>query len=100
MSLEDLLVDLSGLSDEEAERKGLEMYESIYMQRGKTGLLTDPIGETVIFHLDRYGHAFRTSSDRVRRPYAKDKVDRSRIERIKWIKELIEGRVPDRKSVV
>lgn len=45
------------------------------------------------FFDDRYFHGFRTSKDRARRAYAKDKVAVDRIERIQWIRPILEGQV-------
>lgn len=50
-------------------------------------------GQLVIFHKDRFDHAFYTSKDRARRPYDKDVVDMKRVIRARWIHALITGGV-------
>lgn len=94
MTLDDLLINLDGLTDEDAEACGQALYAEIYLTHGHAGYIQDAKGETIVFHRDRYLHAFRTASDRSRNPYGKDKVARDRIERIRWILEVIQGRVP------
>ena len=93
MTLEELLINLDGLSDDAAEARGQALYEEIYLTEHHAGYIQDAKGETIVFHRDRYQHAFRTASNRSRNPYGKDKVARDRIERIKWILEVIQGRV-------
>ena len=52
-------------------------------------------GGTVSFFMDRWEkHASRTSSDRVKHPYAKDRIALDRIARVRWIKEVLAGNVP------
>lgn len=107
MDLESLKVDLSGLSDEEAEQRGLDLFLSEFFEegtfRGEFGLHD---GQKVVVFQDRYEHAFKTSKDRSRRPYAKDEIARNRIERVRWIKPALQGKisgtecwlVPDRRK--
>ncbi len=94
MGLTELLVDLEDLSDDEAEERGRELYAELYLTKGRVGVLSLHKGGEVVFFEDRYYHAFRTSSDRIRNPYSKAKVARDRIERIRWIKAILEGDVP------
>lgn len=92
--LDDLWLDLSALSDEEAEARGAELFQQEFITRhGRPGTLVAHDGEQVKFFADRYHHAFHTSHNRARHVYAKDKVAVDRIERIRWIKPIIEGRV-------
>jgi len=94
MGLENLLLNLNGLSDEEAEVLGRNEYQALYLNRGKVGVMELYRGGEVIFHEDRYEHAFRSSPDRIRNPYSKAKVAKDRIERIRWIQAILQGRVP------
>jgi hypothetical protein len=89
MSLEDLLFDISDLSDEEAFDEGRRIYEDEYA--GADIHLYN--GDKVIFHKDRYDHAFMTSRDRARNPYSKKIIALDRIEKIRWIKEVLAGNV-------
>jgi hypothetical protein len=94
MRLDELLLNLDGLSDEEAEELGRREYRELYLNRGKFGVLELYKGGEVVFHEDRYEHAFRSSPNRIRNPYSKAKVARDRIERIRWIRAIIQGEVP------
>jgi hypothetical protein len=94
MTLDELLISLEGLTDEEADERGRREYSSVYLNRGKFGVMQLFKGDEVVFHGDRYEHAFRTSPDRIRNHYSKTKVARDRIERMRWIKAVIQGEVP------
>ncbi len=95
--LRSLLVDLSCLSDEDAEQTVLELYLELYTSkethRGRVGELLTHDNQKVVFFEDRFYHAFRTSPDKINRPYGKLEFDRKRGERVRWIGELIEGKV-------
>jgi hypothetical protein len=89
------LIDLSGMSDEEAFAFGIEAYRAEFINQSQSrGQLSCHDGMPVVFWIDRYDHAFRTSSDRIRRPYGKDIVARRRIERLNWIRALITCSMP------
>lgn len=91
-----LLVDISALNDFEAEAEGERCYQREFITRnGKSGTVTAHDGAEVKFFANRYHHAVHTSHDRARQAYAKNKVARDRIERLRWIKPLLEGRVAD-----
>ena len=92
---EDLLLDLSGKTDDEAAAFGERQYRELYLQRGRTGSLQTHDGELVLFFEDRYHHAFHTSNNRAKHAYSKAKVASDRIERLAWIGPMIEGRFPD-----
>ena len=51
-------------------------------------------GERVIFHENRFDHAFFTSTRIEQYPDLKDRLDDSRVARLRWIGEVIAGRVP------
>ena len=94
MRLEELLINLDGLSDEEAEDLGRHEYRDLYLNRGKIGVLELYKGGEVVFHENRYEHAFRTSQDHRGNPYSKTVVARDRIEKMRWIRAIIAGEVP------
>src|ERR1700733_14835124 len=94
--LETLWQDLSALSEDEAEKHGESLYhEEFITQQGRSGMLTAHDGETVKFFSDRCHHATHTSKDRARQAYSKDKIALDRIERLLWIKPIIEGKVAE-----
>lgn len=95
--LKSLLLDLSGLSDEQARIKTCEEYNRLYMDRHT---YTCMIGErkthdnqTVIFYEDRFEHAFNTSIEGAYSQLKKDKFDRNRAVRVRWIDEVIQGNI-------
>lgn len=94
-NLDDLLLDLSGFaSDEEIYEFGEKIYGKEFLNyNGRSGQIITHDQEPVKFFGDRYFHAFRTSKDRARLPYDKSVVAVDRIQRIYWIKPLIEGRI-------
>ena len=84
------LVDLSGLSDDDAYELGETLYSKTFLnQSARRGELLTHDGMPLIFWAERYDHAFKTSSDRIRRAHDKDKVARTRIERFHWILKLL-----------
>ena len=88
-TLSSLLLDLSNLSDEEAEEKTFQEYIRLYMDRethkGKIGVRKTHDGEDVIFYEDRFTHAFYTSLEGLYSQFKKDKFDKERAVRIRWI---------------
>lgn len=95
VDLNSLLLSFDGLSSEAAFEEGRKIYMEIFAVRGSRGRLFMEDGAEIVFYADRYDHAFRTSSDRARRAYSKSEVAIPRIERIRWIREILEGRVPN-----
>lgn len=95
--LASLLLDLAGLSDEEAEELTYQEYVKLYMdrqtRRGMIGERQTHDGEPVIFYEDRFHHAFFTASDKITRPYAKNRFDRVRASRVRWIGGIIRGNI-------
>ena len=93
--LRSLLLDLSGLSDEEAKIVTRREYINLYMDRQtRTCLIGVRIthdNQRVIFYEDRFEHAFSTSFERAYSQMKKDKFDRSRAARIRWIGQVIQG---------
>jgi len=94
VELESLKVNLAGLADDEAAREGLRLYAQEFFPNGEfRSTLSLHDGQPVVFFQDRYEHAFQTSPDRVRHPYSKSRVAVERIERMKWIKPVLQGKV-------
>ena len=93
--LKSLLVDLSGLTIEEREARGRELYAELYLNRGHFGLHRTHDDEMLIFHQRQFDHAFFTTSDRYCHPDNKDVLRPVSVERIRWIGELVAGRVPN-----
>jgi hypothetical protein len=95
--LSSLLLDLTSLSDEEAERVTYQEYVKLYMDRRThremIGERRTHDGKAAVFYSDRFDHAFFTTSHRISRPRAKDKFDRNRASRVRWIGKVIEGEI-------
>lgn len=91
--LSSLLVDLSGMDAEEVEREGLRIWADVYLFSGNVGCLRAHDGQDVLFFAEAFSHAFYSSPERMRRPFAKTDISRERVERIHWIAALISGRV-------
>ena len=84
-------ISLKGTSDDEIFEFGRNVYSTTYLnQTQQRGELKSHDNQTIVFFADRYDHAFRTSPDRARRAYDKSKVALDRIERIIWIKEILQ----------
>ena len=94
MDLGGLLLDLGGMGDDDIEALARDWYDRLYVTSGQCGFHTCHDGEEVVFWRDRFEHAFFTSSNWARYPDRKDRLARDRIERIRWIGEVIAGRVP------
>ena len=95
--LASLLIDLSETSDEEANRLVFEKYVELYLDATtascRVGVRETHDGEPVVFFEDRFDHAFFTSGQKTSRPYAKDRFDRRRGERVAWIGPVIAGTI-------
>lgn len=96
-ALASLLLDLSNLSDEQAEQKTYEEYIHLYMDHkthtGLVGQRQTHDGQPVMFYDDRFSHAFFTSANKASRRYNKDQFQRDRGSRIRWIGEIIKGNI-------
>jgi len=88
-----LLIDLGGMTDDEAVEATRSIWENEYLQKetrsGKIGVWPAHDNVDVIFHDDRFFHAFYKSKNRSRYPDDKSVFDRERASRIRWIKEVI-----------
>lgn len=94
MDLNDLIVSIERLEVAEIEDIARRLYREIYVTSGRYGICKAHDGESVYFWEDRFEHAFYTSSNRIRYPDRKDKLDLERVKRIRWIKEIIAGQIP------
>lgn len=90
-----LLIGCSDLSDDEVEALGYRWWTDVYTKQGRVHVLGAHDGQDVYFFPDRFGHAFFTSSNPARRSDAKDRLDRARVERIRWIGVVIAGEILD-----
>lgn len=91
MDLNDLTVSINGLEIAEIEDLARRLYREIYVTSGRYGVFEAHDGESVYFWEDRFEHAFYTSSNRIRYPDRKDRLDLERVKRMRWIKEIIRG---------
>lgn len=95
-TLASLLLDLTGLSNEEAEEKTYQEYIRLYTdtqtKSGRRGELTLHDGEKAVFFEDRFEHAFFTSAYKTYRKYNKGAFDEKRAIRIRWIREILTGK--------
>lgn len=93
-SLSDLLVSIEGMDLEAMAIMGRDLYRELYLHQGHFGLHETHDRQVLIFHADRFDHAFYTTSDRICHPERKDVLRQGSIARIRWIAELVAGRVP------
>lgn len=88
-----LLIDLSGLDDNEAELATLDKYAALYLDKGRApkrlGVRTTHDGEEVLFYEDRFPHAFSATVSWC----TKGAFDRTRGERVAWIGPVIAGEI-------
>ncbi len=88
-----LLIDCSELDDDDVEALGRSWWIREYTNDGSVRVLHAHDGEDVYFFPDRFKHAFYTSSDPARHQDGKDRLDRRRVERVRWIGAVIAGQV-------
>lgn len=93
LDLNSLLLPLHGLTLQEKEAVGRDLYAKLYLTSQVFGIHGLHDGQEVIFHVRQFDHAFFTSPDLRNYPNRKDKLDEHRVERVRWIAELISGRV-------
>jgi hypothetical protein len=93
VDLGSLILDLTGLDDTQVEALGREHYSAAYIDEGSRGIRLAHDEETVLFHKGRFDHAFFVSKD-WRFSDEKGRIDTQRVERVRWIGEIIRGNVP------
>ncbi|HEV56629.1 MAG TPA: hypothetical protein ENN87_03920 [Phycisphaerales bacterium] len=96
--LQTLLLNIEDLSDAEAEklasRAYLEDYTDYDTHSGRRGERVTHDNQSVVFYEDRFEHAFFTTADKVNRPFNKSQFVRDRASRVRWIGEIIAGKLP------
>lgn len=94
VNLSELILTLEAADDDDLDDIGIGLYEECFLNRSDDfGMLLTHDGLNLKFFGDRYHHAFHTSPNRARQAYSKAKVSLERVERIKWVQPIVEGRV-------
>jgi hypothetical protein len=93
VDLQTLLLNLDGLTDVEVENQGRSLYLSLYARGPGQSNIVAFDGSEVLFFDDRFEHAFFTTTDKVARKEAKNRIARERVARIHWIGPVIRGEV-------
>lgn len=89
------IIDLPEMDEKELRDFAFRRYKDLYLDRGHIGILEAHDGQEVFFFERQFEHAFMTSSDRTRRPYAKDVLAGERVIRMSWIGPIVRGEVPE-----
>ena len=95
MDLNSLLISTNGLSINDIEKMARDLYKDLYLfPNKKHGIMQAHDNEEVYFAENRFKHAFYSTNDKPQEfSISKDKLAIERIERIRWIRELIAGKV-------
>jgi hypothetical protein len=88
VDLKSLLLNLDGMAVADASELGAKLYDQIYITSPRRGIHKTHDGEDVYFWFDRFTHAFHNDK-------AKTVLDKGRVARIRWIKEIVEGNAPE-----
>lgn len=85
-----LLLNTAGLTPKQLEDTGRARYEQLFIANKHFGIHELHDKTKVIFHKNRFDHAFFSSTD----IHSKDKncIDENRIKRINWIQPLMSGK--------
>lgn len=94
LNIDDLLVDLSEVPESDLEVFARNLYGELYINSGNYGLHKCHDGEDVKFWASRFDHAFFAPKN-WHLTTQKQILDKRRVERMKWIGELICGNVPN-----
>lgn len=89
IDLNSLLLDFEETEAEALADEGRRKYGELYTNKGSVGVHRVHDDEYCTFFLNRYYHAFFTTSDR-NNPNLKDLLDVARLRRMKWIKVVME----------
>lgn len=92
-NLNDLLLNLYGMSNASMEELGRDLYSRVYLNQGHFGLHKTHDGELLIYFQSQFEHAFFTTSDRRYFKEGKDILRPPSIARIHWIGEVVAGNV-------
>lgn len=87
------MLDFSQVEDEDLAAKGREAYRNLYLNKGKVGVHLSHDQEDVVFHEDRFDHAFYAKRDKWSLAKDRSMPDESRLERMPWIGPLIAGAI-------
>lgn len=94
VNLDDLLLNFSDLTEQQIEYQSRKAYRETYITSGNFGLHKTHDGDNVKFWESRFEHAFyRPKNFHVSN--VKAVLDKPRVERIMWIKEVIGGKIPN-----
>ena len=94
LDLESLLLDLTGMSDEAVKEVGLKYYLDLFLQNSRFGLHSLHDGEQVYFSRGSFKHAFY-KAENWQITKRKNRVDLRRVERIRWILPILQGKIPN-----
>jgi hypothetical protein len=95
MNLQNLLLNLDGLSDEEVEKLGSDTYKEVYITERTRGIIEAHDGDQVFFWSGRFSHAFYKATNWQTYNTQKNSIDRARVASMRWIKEFLSGNVPN-----
>jgi len=95
VNLDSLLEDYWGLDDAQMQARAISIYQACYITSGAYGLHPTHDNDTVVFWSDRFAHAFFNKDKAAHFYGAKKVLDVERIERIRWIGEVVRGNVPN-----
>lgn len=93
VNLDAILLLTDGLADSQIESSARSIYSSTFLGGKNVGTSQCHDGSLVLFFADQFEHAFYTSSNRSRYPDKKDIIALERVQRINWVKPVIEGKV-------
>lgn len=90
-----LLMPTDGLTDAELEALGRELHATYCVAPARAEQVTTHDGLSVRIYPDEedFTHAFFTAASKHHRGWAKDVIDRLRVERARWIVPVIGGHV-------
>lgn len=88
-----LLVNVSGKDNDEVVQVGRKHYEETFITGVRKGIHKTHDDEDVYFWQQRFNHAFFITNRSTR--LKEEIVDKTRVARVKWIKPLISGNVPE-----
>ena len=90
INLRERLITPTSQDESQLESVCRKEFECI-VERAKCGILLTHDGIRVRVFSDRFDHAFRTAQDWCANPSAKDKLDRERLVRVRWIEPVVGG---------
>lgn len=94
MELTKLLTSWNSSAEAEIISECEAIYRELYLSNSTFGIQQLHDGESALFHIRTFNHAFYTSSKGPPYDGRKDKFDPVRAARVRWIKALITGAIP------